>query len=103
VASVAEHHRLHRHACGLGICRRQLLGARSFFTHTAHYSAAITMFVCFLGLVILDAISYKIHKDPAVDIQDPLRVKVKATFADALMPRNPFVALLTDPWVWSMG
>jgi hypothetical protein len=82
-------------------------GARSFFTHTAHYSAAITMFVCFLGLVILDAISYKIHKDPAaVDMQDPLPAKVKATFGDALKPRNPYlwiaIAMILDAIAWGI-
>jgi hypothetical protein len=80
--------------------------ARSFFTHTAHYSAAITMFVCFLGVVTVDAINYKIHKDPAVDIQDPLQVQVKATFADALKPRNPYlwiaIAMVVDAIVWGI-
>jgi hypothetical protein len=79
---------------------------RSFFTHTAHYSAAITMFVCFLGVVILDAISYKIHTDPAVNIQDPLQVKVNATFADALRPRNPYlwiaIAMILDAIAWGI-
>lgn len=80
--------------------------ARSFFTHTAHYSAAITMFVCFLGLVILDAISYKIHKDSAVDIQDPLQVKIKATFADALKLGNAYlwiaIAMILDAIAWGI-
>jgi hypothetical protein len=80
--------------------------ARSFFTHTAHYSSAIAMFVCFLGVVMLDAISYKIHTDSSVDIRDPLQVKVKATFADALKPRNAYlwiaIAMILNAVAWGV-
>src|SRR5262245_37733431 len=81
-------------------------GFRSFFTHTAHYSAAITMFVCFLGVVVLDAISYKVQHDPAVQARDPLAEKVKGTFRDALKPRNPYlwiaIAMILDAIVWGI-
>jgi hypothetical protein len=81
-------------------------GARSFFTHTAHYSAAIAMFVCFLGVVILDAISYEIHKDPGLNVHDPLPVKIKATLHDALRPRNPYLwiaaAMFLDAIAWGI-
>jgi hypothetical protein len=81
-------------------------GFRSFFTHTAHYSAAITMFVCFLLVVILDAISYKIHKDPYLDATASLSVQAKATVKDALKARNPYlwiaIAMILDAIAWGI-
>jgi hypothetical protein len=75
---------------------------RTFFRDTAHYSAAISMFVCFLAVVILDAISYKVHKEPAVAAQ-PVPDKVKATF---LSWRNPYavivLAMIADAIVWGI-
>jgi hypothetical protein len=62
---------------------------RTFFRDTAHYSAAIAMFVCFLAVVILDAISYRVHQEPAVAAH-PVPDKVKATF---LSWRNPYAVI----------
>jgi hypothetical protein len=62
---------------------------RTFFRDTAHYSAAIAMFVCFLAVVILDAISYRVHQEPAVATH-PVAGKVKATF---LSWRNPYAVI----------
>lgn len=75
---------------------------RTFFRDTAHYSAAISMFVCFLAVVIFDAINYKFHKEPAMAAQ---RVpdKLKATF---LSWRNPYaviaLAMIADAIVWGI-
>jgi hypothetical protein len=62
---------------------------RTFFRDTAHYSAAIALFVCFLAVVVLDAINFKVHKEPDTAAQ---RVpdKVKATF---LSWRNPYAVI----------
>jgi hypothetical protein len=75
---------------------------RTFFRDTAHYSAAISMFVCFLAVVMLDAISYKVHKEPAIAAQ-PAPSKVKATF---LSWRNPYaviaLAMIADAISWGI-
>jgi len=62
---------------------------RTFFRDTAHYSAAISLFVCFLAVVILDAFNYKVHKEPATAAK-PVGDKVKATF---LTWRNPYAVI----------
>jgi hypothetical protein len=62
---------------------------RTFFRDTAHYSAAIAMFVCFLAVVILDAVSYKVYKEPAF-ARHPVRDMVKVTF---LSWRNPYAVI----------
>jgi hypothetical protein len=75
---------------------------RTFFRDTAHYSAAIAMFVCFLAVVILDAVNYKVYKEPAVATH-PVREKVKVTF---LSWRNPYaviaLAMIADAIGWGI-
>jgi len=76
---------------------------RAFFRDTAHYSAAIAMFVCFLAVVILDAVNYKVQMEPAVAAH-PVPAKVKATF---LSWRNPYaviaLVMIADAIGWGIA
>jgi hypothetical protein len=44
---------------------------------TAHCTAAIMRFGCFLSVVVLDAISYKVDKDAAINERESLTIRVK--------------------------
>jgi hypothetical protein len=46
---------------------------------TAHCTAEIMRFGCFLSVVVLDAISYKVDKDAAINERESLTIMVKVT------------------------
>jgi len=63
---------------------------RSFFTHTAHYTAAILMFFCFLLVVIADAISFRKHTEHGSPPKTPARQRVESAVARTKLPPNRY-------------